>query len=341
MLTVIAIQHNTECSFQTADLTINSPNCKFTPNADQSDSYFKIVSTPVISPISASCSASPSTAVVGEKINWGVKVSGGSNGYNFAWSGSDGLSAGNVPGVAKTYTTSGVKQVSVTVKDGQLTTTASCQVSISLPTVSAPTANLTVNGVKDLTINPGQAYTYKWSSTNGVSATSNWTSNDSAKCWAGGVGPANTLSGSVTENNVKPENNGCIWTINYTVKNSEGKTVTDSVIIRAKTITTVTPSVVKPEIPATTEMKDCWQRNNSWQVKRDWNTPNKDGYWEYDSAVNAQVFYQKEANSDLGTGWRYYKAVSCPTVSASTDQSKYGTVNLAWDSFLKLLEVLR
>jgi hypothetical protein len=63
---------------------------------------------------------------------------------------------------------------------------------------------------------------------------------------------------------------------------------------------------------ASTTMKDCWHYNNSWKISRVWNTPNQDGYWEYDSAVNAQVFYQKEANSTLGTGWRYYKALTCP-----------------------------
>ncbi len=68
----------------------------------------------------------------------------------------------------------------------------------------------------------------------------------------------------------------------------------------------------KVTVSSVAELKDCWEYNNAWRISRTWDTPNKDGYWEYNSTLKAQTFYQKATDSNLGTGWRYHKAVTCP-----------------------------
>lgn len=117
---------------------------------------------------------------------------------------------------------------------------ATSSVAISVPAATtptapvAPTARLRIDGETNLTVNPGESYTYAWSSTNGVSATSNWTSNNASKCGAGGsMTGMNTLSGSKSNNAVISEGQaGCVWTINYVVKNSANVAATSTATLR-------------------------------------------------------------------------------------------------------------
>jgi hypothetical protein len=91
-----------------------------------------------------------------------------------------------------------------------------------------PTANLKINNVSDLTINPGQAYTYTWSSTNGSKFSAKWetATGQSSKC--GGMrGTTNfidTASGS--KNGIVPilsSHAGCVWDITFTVESANGE----------------------------------------------------------------------------------------------------------------------
>lgn len=114
---------------------------------DKSDSYFKIVSeptVPVVSNLSASCSASPSSPNIGERVSWGVRPSGGTGTYSFIWRGSDGLSAENVSQVSKTYSTAGVKSASVQVTSGNNTTVANCSIRV-MERVATTTQNTSTN----------------------------------------------------------------------------------------------------------------------------------------------------------------------------------------------------
>jgi hypothetical protein len=103
---------------------------------DVSDNYFTISD---VSTLTASCFATPSIANTGDMVNWTVKVSGG-NGYNFNWSGTDGL-AGTGPGVSKVYNTSGTKMASVIVTSGSEKAIVSC----SIPIVSSNSFPVSAN----------------------------------------------------------------------------------------------------------------------------------------------------------------------------------------------------
>jgi hypothetical protein len=102
--------------------------------------------------------------------------------------------------------------------------------------IPLPTASLTVNNLKDLSVTPDDYYVYNWKSTNAVSAYGNYTSNDSAKCGPGGqISYMNTLDG--THSNIiqiQDRHDGCIWNVNYIAKNSAGATATSTVILRVK-----------------------------------------------------------------------------------------------------------
>jgi len=93
-----------------------------------------------------------------------------------------------------------------------------------------PTATLSVNGGSEATVKAGESYSKTWSSTNGVSASSKFTSNDTAKCGAG-VAEVNTLSGSSVRTTTASQA-GCVWTLTYEVKSSTGQIATASVIVR-------------------------------------------------------------------------------------------------------------
>lgn len=108
----------------------------------------------------------------------------------------------------------------------------------------APTASLTINGSKNLTISVGTQYTWEWRSENGISWSSSYTSNDPARC---GSGPwvANTERGS-DSNRVTSALAGCVFTVNYTVS-GRGGTQTDTAIatvsaLSAPAITSFTAS---------------------------------------------------------------------------------------------------
>ena len=90
---------------------------------------------------------------------------------------------------------------------------------------AAPTASITINGSHNLTIPVGTPYTWNWSSTNGTSWSSSYTSNDPARCGSG-TWVANNSSGS-NSSTVTSALAGCQFTVNYTVSGLGG-TVTDT-----------------------------------------------------------------------------------------------------------------
>lgn len=70
--------------------------------------------TVTVTPLTASCSASPTSASINQPVTWSVTASGGTTPYTYAWSGTDGLS-GSGASVQKSYTSPGPKTASVTV----------------------------------------------------------------------------------------------------------------------------------------------------------------------------------------------------------------------------------
>lgn len=91
-----------------------------------------------------------------------------------------------------------------------------------------PTASLKINNVSDLTINPGQAYTYSWNSTNGSKFSAAWemTTGQISKC--GGrrdtINFMNTASGSRAGLvPIVSSHAGCVWDVTFTVESASGE----------------------------------------------------------------------------------------------------------------------
>lgn len=132
--------------------------------------------TQVVSPLTVSCSANPSSANVGDSINWSAQVSGGNGNYVYTWSGTNSLS-GNTSSVSKTYNTVGTKNATVSVSSGNTTRTASCSASITetqIPlTVSCSPSSSSVrvgNGIYWNAYASGGrgGYSYSWSGTDNL-----------------------------------------------------------------------------------------------------------------------------------------------------------------------------
>lgn len=89
--------------------------------------------------LTATCSANPSNANVGDNVIWTVYPNGGNGAYSYSWTGTDGLSYGNAYQIQQRYSTAGTKTATVTVyTTGGQTVTATCNTNIA-GTVSSGT----------------------------------------------------------------------------------------------------------------------------------------------------------------------------------------------------------
>lgn len=79
----------------------------------------------VASGLSISCAPTNLNAAVGQTVTWFSSVTGGSGGYLYMWSGTEGLS-GNTSTVGKTYATGGQKFATLTVTSGNRQITVAC-----------------------------------------------------------------------------------------------------------------------------------------------------------------------------------------------------------------------
>jgi hypothetical protein len=110
------------------------------------------------SPITASCSASPTSGMQGDAITWTASASGGDtdNPYTYVWSGTDSLS-GSTSSVVKRYGTTGTKTASVKVTDADGTSvTQACSNSA---TINPCTVSFTKSSQ---TIDEGDSATLTW-----------------------------------------------------------------------------------------------------------------------------------------------------------------------------------
>lgn len=122
---------------------------------------------------------------------------------------------------------------------------------------SVVTATLRANGSRVLTVKAGDTINYSWNSTGGVSASSNYSTNNQSQCGGPGSWIANSLNGgSVIGSN--PKYDGCIWTVNYTVIGANGQKAVDTLIVSqiyststASTSTSTTSSNTNPVGSAT------------------------------------------------------------------------------------------
>ncbi len=141
---------------------------------------FDLKSDPVVNPdpeLSGSCSANPSSVLVGNSVSWTANVSGGNGNYEYLWSGTDALS-GNTKNVSKVYSNVGTKEASVTIKSGSKTITRTCSANVTQNqtnnfTVSCHAEDTSVdvgdyvNWVSNVSGANGTIY-YSWTGTDGL-----------------------------------------------------------------------------------------------------------------------------------------------------------------------------
>jgi uncharacterized repeat protein (TIGR01451 family) len=118
--------------------------------------------------LSVSCSASPSTADVGETVTWTATVQNNIGVTTYDWSGTQGLS-GSSSSVTKSYGSQGTKNATVTVEAENATESGTCSVSVTVGGGgSSATADISASPTEILV---GESSTLTWSSTNASSCT--------------------------------------------------------------------------------------------------------------------------------------------------------------------------
>ncbi len=143
--------------------------------------YHQPTPTPVRIPqLSVSCSANDTSINVGDTATWNANASGGTGGYSFTWTGTDGLSGGS-SNISKTYNNPGTKQASVTVSSGNQFKTVNCNNTVYVQSVQhtlsvSCTANNSNPQIGDSVswsshVSGGNGnYSYSWSGTDGLSS---------------------------------------------------------------------------------------------------------------------------------------------------------------------------
>lgn len=85
-----------------------------------------------VSPLNASCFASPSSVRIGDLVTWTAQPTGGTGLYSYAWSGDDGLT-GNATTSPKTYFQNGTYNASVRITSGSQVIDRTCSIGVFPP----------------------------------------------------------------------------------------------------------------------------------------------------------------------------------------------------------------
>lgn len=108
--------------------------------------------------------------------------------------------------------------------------------------VSVPTARITVNGQKSVTVKTGDALLKAWSSTNGSSYDATWSATGATCKYAGrvnqhwngldgGAGTTGTQANGTESYPAIADQAGCTFTITYTVTSASGQKASDSIVM--------------------------------------------------------------------------------------------------------------
>ena len=123
LLTSTAVAHGSYgCNYYGCTQTYNYGSYQYPP------------SQPTMSPLTATCYASPLSTYVGNTVIWSSSVSGGNGSYNITWNGDEGLS-GYGSSISKVYSYAGMKNASMTVVSGGQSVSVNCSESVN---VTAP-----------------------------------------------------------------------------------------------------------------------------------------------------------------------------------------------------------
>jgi len=108
----------------------------YTPTYTYSRPVYSYQSTPVYTPaptpaLQASCYASPTSARIGDTVQWVASASGGAGSYSYSWNGTDSLSgSGSI--ISRSYSSIGQKTATVVVTSGSQSITRSCSNGVNI-----------------------------------------------------------------------------------------------------------------------------------------------------------------------------------------------------------------
>ena len=127
------------------------------------------------------------------------------------------------------------------VKEGDLIGYGEVSFMVDPTSEISPTASLKINGSSDLTVTPGQNYTYSWTSTNGKSFSAKWETISSLQNYCGGSsGSLNYINNAAGSKDglvkILTSHAGCVWKITYEVTANDGSKAESVAFLRVPAI---------------------------------------------------------------------------------------------------------
>ncbi len=157
---------NFDITYQVAPKIVT---CNQFDKGNTSYSTYRVSYAPKVSPITASCTATPNPIQTGQSAAFTASASGGSGSYTYSWSGA---CTGTSSSCSNTFSNAGTQTATVTVTSGTQTATANCSTVVSqvTPNLSvtclANPSSIDINQSTTFTASASGgsgSYTYSWS----------------------------------------------------------------------------------------------------------------------------------------------------------------------------------
>ncbi len=176
--------------------------CSQTPLYSYTGTYQYPYVQPNISPLIATCYATPLSVYIGGTAQWGSSVSGGAGTYNITWIGDEGLS-GYGSTLTKTYYSPGQKSASITVVSGGQSVSVNCSDTVTVSGTAAAGYGYNYSNYNNYNTNNGYSNypSNIYSSNSYTNYASPFTASCSANTTFGGIGSSVTWTAQVTGGN--------------------------------------------------------------------------------------------------------------------------------------------
>ncbi len=223
--------------------------------------------------------------------------------------------------------------------------TEDCSVYVS--PASPPTASLTVNGVHNLTVNPGDAYSFAWNSTNGTSFSSVYSTNSVACAQAAGATGnqttnipwiADTANGSAGPYTAPTSQAGCTYTVTYEVSGPGGHAFDNIAVIHALPPPTASLTASPSTIDSGQSSTLSWSSTNATSCTgTGFSTGGKTSGTASTGALTQTSTYQVTCFNSVGTSAPASATVTVlqPNVTISASPQRVpsgGSITVSWNA---------